>query len=173
MLCTLCVQSCWNCGRKASETCSGCNVARYCGSFCQHKDWENHHLVCGKASVTSIAQQRDQRRAAITAAVTAVAASSSSSSSGPVVTSASSGAVVPPPPSSTKDIPPPEPKSAPAATTAGSQKAPTSPDATVTASSSTDVTLTSSSGSCSDVKASPTSVKSEVEKDGGKCESSR
>nr|XP_009939274.1 PREDICTED: protein CBFA2T2 [Opisthocomus hoazin] len=34
------VESCWNCGRKASETCSGCNIARYCGSFCQHKDWE-------------------------------------------------------------------------------------------------------------------------------------
>ncbi|KFW84043.1 Protein CBFA2T3, partial [Manacus vitellinus] len=36
-------ESCWNCGRKASETCSGCNTARYCGSFCQHKDWEKHH----------------------------------------------------------------------------------------------------------------------------------
>ena len=46
--CCVC-QSCWNCGRKASETCSGCNVARYCGSFCQHKDWENHHRVCGQA----------------------------------------------------------------------------------------------------------------------------
>ncbi|KAF2905007.1 hypothetical protein ILUMI_01175 [Ignelater luminosus] len=40
--------SCWNCGRKAHETCSGCNVARYCGPFCQHKDWENHHQVCSK-----------------------------------------------------------------------------------------------------------------------------
>lgn len=40
-------ESCWNCGRKASETCSGCNVARYCGAFCQHKDWESHHHVCG------------------------------------------------------------------------------------------------------------------------------
>ncbi|XP_018615721.1 protein CBFA2T2-like isoform X1 [Scleropages formosus] len=39
-------ESCWNCGRKASETCSGCNAARYCGSFCQHKDWEKHHLIC-------------------------------------------------------------------------------------------------------------------------------
>ncbi|EFB22435.1 hypothetical protein PANDA_020194, partial [Ailuropoda melanoleuca] len=36
-------ESCWNCGRKASETCSGCNAARYCGSFCQHRDWEKHH----------------------------------------------------------------------------------------------------------------------------------
>ncbi|XP_034048109.1 protein CBFA2T3 isoform X6 [Thalassophryne amazonica] len=42
-------QSCWNCGRKASETCSGCNTARYCGSFCQHKDWEKHHHVCGQS----------------------------------------------------------------------------------------------------------------------------
>ncbi|XP_033124738.1 protein CBFA2T1-like isoform X2 [Anneissia japonica] len=41
-------ESCWNCGRKANETCSGCNTARYCGSFCQHKDWENHHKMCGK-----------------------------------------------------------------------------------------------------------------------------
>ncbi|XP_017780729.1 PREDICTED: protein CBFA2T1, partial [Nicrophorus vespilloides] len=39
---------CWNCGRKAHETCSGCSVARYCGPFCQHKDWENHHQVCSK-----------------------------------------------------------------------------------------------------------------------------
>ncbi|XP_061724362.1 protein CBFA2T3 isoform X2 [Cydia pomonella] len=37
---------CWNCGRKAQETCSGCNSARYCGAFCQHKDWESHHQVC-------------------------------------------------------------------------------------------------------------------------------
>lgn len=46
-------ESCWNCGRKASETCSGCNVARYCGSFCQHKDWENHHRVCGQGLATA------------------------------------------------------------------------------------------------------------------------
>ncbi|XP_032012079.1 protein CBFA2T3 isoform X4 [Hylobates moloch] len=42
-------ESCWNCGRKASETCSGCNAARYCGSFCQHRDWEKHHHVCGQS----------------------------------------------------------------------------------------------------------------------------
>ncbi|KAF2354017.1 Zinc finger MYND-type [Trinorchestia longiramus] len=39
-------QACWNCGRKAHETCSGCNTARYCGPFCQHKDWDAHHKVC-------------------------------------------------------------------------------------------------------------------------------
>lgn len=41
-------ENCWNCGRKANETCSGCNTARYCGSFCQHKDWENHHRMCSQ-----------------------------------------------------------------------------------------------------------------------------
>ncbi|KAH1006121.1 hypothetical protein HUJ05_006886 [Dendroctonus ponderosae] len=37
--------ACWNCGRKAHDTCSGCSMARYCSPFCQHKDWENHHQV--------------------------------------------------------------------------------------------------------------------------------
>ncbi|CAD5117784.1 DgyrCDS6535 [Dimorphilus gyrociliatus] len=49
-------ESCWNCGRKASETCSGCNVARYCGAFCQHKDWELHHRVCGQSNVSRHSQ---------------------------------------------------------------------------------------------------------------------
>jgi hypothetical protein len=40
------IKNCWNCGRNATETCSGCGIARYCGSFCQHKDWENHHKTC-------------------------------------------------------------------------------------------------------------------------------
>ncbi|XP_055288662.1 protein CBFA2T1 isoform X5 [Moschus berezovskii] len=54
-------ESCWNCGRKASETCSGCNAARYCGSFCQHKDWEKHHHICGQ---TLQAQQQGDAPAA-------------------------------------------------------------------------------------------------------------
>ena len=32
----------------ATETCSGCAVARYCGAFCQHKDWEEHVKTCRK-----------------------------------------------------------------------------------------------------------------------------
>ncbi|XP_062967259.1 protein CBFA2T3 isoform X1 [Cynocephalus volans] len=52
-------ESCWNCGRKASETCSGCNAARYCGSFCQHKDWEKHHHVCGQSLQGSTAVVAD------------------------------------------------------------------------------------------------------------------
>ena len=46
-------QTCWNCGRKANETCSGCNLARYCGSYCQHKDWEQHHQDCRSNAVRS------------------------------------------------------------------------------------------------------------------------
>jgi len=39
---------CWNCGRRANETCSGCNIARYCSTFCQHKHWEIHHKICAR-----------------------------------------------------------------------------------------------------------------------------
>ncbi|ODN00358.1 Protein CBFA2T2 [Orchesella cincta] len=49
--------ACWNCGRKAHETCSGCNMARYCSSFCQHKDWENHHTVCGRVGPSSSSER--------------------------------------------------------------------------------------------------------------------
>lgn len=43
---------CWNCGRQALETCGGCGVARYCGPFCQHRDWEagGHHANCNGLS---------------------------------------------------------------------------------------------------------------------------
>ncbi|OQR76249.1 hypothetical protein BIW11_07899, partial [Tropilaelaps mercedesae] len=39
-------ERCWNCGRHAAETCSGCKLAKYCGPFCQHRDWEVHHRIC-------------------------------------------------------------------------------------------------------------------------------
>uniref|UniRef100_A0A4W5P1A9 MYND-type domain-containing protein n=1 Tax=Hucho hucho TaxID=62062 RepID=A0A4W5P1A9_9TELE len=62
-------ESCWNCGRKASETCSGCNTARYCGSFCQHKDWEKHHHVCGQTlQASQAAQQQGQGQGTETSA---------------------------------------------------------------------------------------------------------
>ncbi|CAF4432765.1 unnamed protein product, partial [Adineta steineri] len=41
------IKQCWHCGRKAIETCSGCNIARYCGQYCQHRDWELHQKLCG------------------------------------------------------------------------------------------------------------------------------
>lgn len=65
-------ECCWNCGRKASETCSGCNAARYCGSFCQHKDWERHHLICSPGL-----QAQPKPVSAIMAAANRAAASAS------------------------------------------------------------------------------------------------
>ncbi|XP_034977432.2 protein CBFA2T2 isoform X1 [Zootoca vivipara] len=67
-------KSCWNCGRKASETCSGCNIARYCGSFCQHKDWERHHRICGQGLHSQVkpAPTPAGRSAAAAAALKAV-----------------------------------------------------------------------------------------------------
>ncbi|XP_058127755.1 protein CBFA2T2-like [Anopheles ziemanni] len=52
--------ACWNCGQKANETCSGCNLARYCGSFCQHKDWDQHHQVCGTSRAENSFQKHTQ-----------------------------------------------------------------------------------------------------------------
>ncbi|XP_041101443.1 protein CBFA2T1 isoform X2 [Polyodon spathula] len=72
-------ESCWNCGRKASETCSGCNTARYCGSFCQHKDWEKHHHVCGQ---TLQAQQQQQQQQGETPAAAAISSAKPCSGAG-------------------------------------------------------------------------------------------
>merc|ERR1712128_189156 len=56
-------ESCWNCGRPATETCSGCSLARYCGPFCQHKDWEDHSRVC-RADLTMQDISAKQKREA-------------------------------------------------------------------------------------------------------------
>ncbi|XP_050433793.1 protein CBFA2T1 [Adelges cooleyi] len=53
--------SCWNCGRKAHETCSGCNTAQYCSSFCQHKDWETHHQTCCIHSAAAAAKTANKQ----------------------------------------------------------------------------------------------------------------
>uniref|UniRef100_A0AAX7TNF0 CBFA2/RUNX1 partner transcriptional co-repressor 2 n=1 Tax=Astatotilapia calliptera TaxID=8154 RepID=A0AAX7TNF0_ASTCA len=77
-------ECCWNCGRKASETCSGCNAARYCGSFCQHKDWERHHLICSPGLQAQPKPVPASRVAAVaTAAPAATKASVASRSSTP------------------------------------------------------------------------------------------
>lgn len=47
-VCLLHTQVCWKCGRKATETCSGCSLAKYCSAYCQHKDWE-HHIKVSKS----------------------------------------------------------------------------------------------------------------------------
>lgn len=74
-------QACWNCGRKANETCSGCNLARYCGSFCQHKDWETHHQACGTNSARSSESQTIQKQAPTQQTRSATNTNSSNSSS--------------------------------------------------------------------------------------------
>ena len=85
------VTHCWNCGRPGTETCSGCNVARYCSQFCQHKDWEGHHKVCAttlsvKKASGAVANRDDEKeeetKAKPMATSTAVATTSSRSSSG-------------------------------------------------------------------------------------------
>lgn len=43
------LKNCWNCGRRAADTCSGCQKAKYCSQFCQQKHWEHGHFkVCNK-----------------------------------------------------------------------------------------------------------------------------
>lgn len=82
MLVFLKLKACWNCGRKAHETCSGCNMARYCSSFCQHKDWENHHSVCGRAGPSSSSISSSTAAAAALAAGEQRERTTSSSGSG-------------------------------------------------------------------------------------------
>ncbi|XP_029660885.1 protein CBFA2T1 [Formica exsecta] len=66
--------SCWNCGRPALETCGGCGIARYCGSFCQHRDWEaGHHTTCNNLP------PREPRRSASRSPPRVVAANLSTS----------------------------------------------------------------------------------------------
>lgn len=50
-------EHCWNCGRRATETCSGCNKARYCGTFCQHKDWANHMHHCASGVTEEVSRE--------------------------------------------------------------------------------------------------------------------
>ncbi|MGH0127625.1 UNVERIFIED_CONTAM: hypothetical protein FKN15_036605 [Acipenser sinensis] len=78
-------ESCWNCGRKASETCSGCNTARYCGSFCQHKDWEKHHHVCGQ-TLQAQQQQQGETPAAASSSATPCSGAGSPVSTPPAAT---------------------------------------------------------------------------------------
>ncbi|KAG5682653.1 hypothetical protein PVAND_011992 [Polypedilum vanderplanki] len=101
--------ACWNCGRKANETCSGCNLARYCGSFCQHKDWESHHQACGTNAARSAESSQSQVTAVVTTAQkttptqqtltrsSANASSNSSSRSSPPNQTSSSNGITSPP----------------------------------------------------------------------------
>jgi len=57
-------EACWQCGRPATETCSGCSLARYCGQLCQHKDWEEHHALCAGSpdKRRKKAEKREERK---------------------------------------------------------------------------------------------------------------
>ncbi|CAF0769328.1 unnamed protein product [Brachionus calyciflorus] len=40
--------NCWNCGRRAIDTCPRCQKAKYCSKFCLNKNWETvHYKQCG------------------------------------------------------------------------------------------------------------------------------
>ncbi|XP_061616349.1 protein CBFA2T1 isoform X3 [Phyllopteryx taeniolatus] len=108
-------ESCWNCGRKASETCSGCNTARYCGSFCQHKDWEKHHHVCGQ----TLQAQPPPPQEGVAVAVPAPAPAPETPA--PVSSSACT-------PSSCAGSPAPTPPAAPRSSTPGTPSSSSAPD---------------------------------------------
>ncbi|XP_025422228.1 protein CBFA2T1 [Sipha flava] len=104
--------SCWNCGRKAQETCSGCNTAQYCSSFCQHKDWETHHQTCCVHS---------------TAATSCIATTTSTTATA-TTTSTAGGAVATLTASKKQQPPPPPPSSVASTATASSSSAATVAD---------------------------------------------
>ncbi|XP_007235195.3 deformed epidermal autoregulatory factor 1 homolog isoform X1 [Astyanax mexicanus] len=43
--------TCVNCGREASNECTGCHKVHYCSSFCQKKDWTDHQHSCSQPTV--------------------------------------------------------------------------------------------------------------------------
>uniref|UniRef100_T1IQ13 Deformed epidermal autoregulatory factor 1 n=1 Tax=Strigamia maritima TaxID=126957 RepID=T1IQ13_STRMM len=42
---------CANCNREAFSECTGCHNVSYCSTFCQQKDWVNHHTQCGASNI--------------------------------------------------------------------------------------------------------------------------
>lgn len=74
------MQNCWNCGRKAYETCSGCHRARYCGTFCQHRHWETHHLTCRPSTAAASVVGADPASVSVSSDRSASGAASSGSS---------------------------------------------------------------------------------------------
>lgn len=76
------LENCWNCGRKASETCGGCRQAKYCSQFCQHKNWEwIHHKQCAVSkNYTKKNDSNSSILATSSSAVTTTNANCSSSS---------------------------------------------------------------------------------------------
>ncbi|XP_009472258.1 PREDICTED: deformed epidermal autoregulatory factor 1 homolog [Nipponia nippon] len=47
-------QSCVNCGREATNECTGCHKVNYCSTFCQRKDWKDHQHICGQSATVTV-----------------------------------------------------------------------------------------------------------------------
>ncbi|KAM8807824.1 DEAF1 factor, partial [Eudromia elegans] len=47
-------QSCVNCGREATNECTGCHKVNYCSTFCQRKDWKDHQHMCGQSATMTV-----------------------------------------------------------------------------------------------------------------------
>ncbi|NXH20557.1 DEAF1 factor, partial [Bucco capensis] len=47
-------QSCVNCGREATNECTGCHKVNYCSTFCQRKDWKDHQHICGQSTTVTV-----------------------------------------------------------------------------------------------------------------------
>ncbi|NXG37680.1 DEAF1 factor, partial [Dromaius novaehollandiae] len=47
-------QSCVNCGREATNECTGCHKVNYCSTFCQRKDWKDHQHMCGQSATVTV-----------------------------------------------------------------------------------------------------------------------
>ncbi|KFP44556.1 Deformed epidermal autoregulatory factor 1, partial [Chlamydotis macqueenii] len=47
-------QSCVNCGREATNECTGCHKVNYCSTFCQRKDWKDHQHICGQSPTVTV-----------------------------------------------------------------------------------------------------------------------
>ncbi|KAG7473772.1 hypothetical protein MATL_G00099430 [Megalops atlanticus] len=51
-------QMCVNCGREATNECTGCHKVNYCSAFCQRKDWRDHqHSCCQQSAVVSVQEE--------------------------------------------------------------------------------------------------------------------
>ncbi|NXU80026.1 DEAF1 factor, partial [Oreotrochilus melanogaster] len=54
LCCPISQQSCVNCGREATNECTGCHKVNYCSTFCQRKDWKDHQHVCGQSPTVTV-----------------------------------------------------------------------------------------------------------------------
>lgn len=51
-------RTCWMCGKKAQNRCTGCKVANYCGADCQKRGWKEHKEDCAKLKKANMEARR-------------------------------------------------------------------------------------------------------------------